>query len=92
LIIDELVQTKEAKPLPIELEDLQHVEFEPVNNHLTHGSIIRIDVHAHYYHDVPVEDNNATICNDQNDTFCGTLIDIYILEVYNLKGYMYSQP
>jgi hypothetical protein len=90
LIIDELVQTKEPKPLPIELEDLQHVEFESVNNYLTHGSITRIDVHVHYYHDVPIEDNNVTVCNDENDTFCETLIDIYILEVYNLKGYMYS--
>jgi hypothetical protein len=39
LVTNELVQTKELKPLPIELEDLQHVEFEPVNNHLTPSSI-----------------------------------------------------
>jgi hypothetical protein len=92
LITDELVQTKEPKPLPVGLEDLQHVEFEPVNNYLTHGSIIKTNVLVHYYHDVPIEDNNAIVRNDQNDTFSETLIDIYILKVYNPKGYMYSQP
>jgi len=54
LVTNEHVQTKEPKPLPIELEDLQHVEFELVNNHLTHGSIKGNDVHVHYYHDVHV--------------------------------------
>ncbi len=89
MITNELVQTKELEPLLVELEDLQHVEFEPVNNYLTHGNIIGIDVHVRYYHDVRVEDNNVNICNDQNKTFSETLIDIYILEVYNLKGFVY---
>jgi hypothetical protein len=35
LTIDELVQTKKLEPLHVEHEDLQHVEFELVNNHLT---------------------------------------------------------
>ncbi len=52
LAIDEHVQTKELKPLLVKPKDLQHVEFEPVNNHLTPNSIKRIDVHVHYYHDV----------------------------------------
>jgi hypothetical protein len=51
---NEHVQTKELEPLPIELEDLQLVEFELVNNHLTLGSIKRTYVHVHYYHDVHV--------------------------------------
>jgi hypothetical protein len=47
-------RTKEPESLPIELEHLQPIEFEPVNNHWTHGSIKRIDVSVHYYHDVHV--------------------------------------
>ncbi len=39
LVIDEHVQTKEHESLPIEHENLQPIEFEPVNNHLTHGNI-----------------------------------------------------
>jgi len=74
LIIDEFVQTKEPKPLPIELEDFQHVEFESINNYLTHGSIIKIDVHAHYYHDVHVEDNNVIVYNDQMTHFVRHLL------------------
>jgi len=92
LITDDLVQTKEPKPLLVELEDLQHVEFELVDNYLTHGSIIEIDVHVHYYHDAPVDDNNVIVHNDQNDTFNETLIDVYYLKVYKPEGYVYSQP
>jgi hypothetical protein len=69
LVTNEPIQTKEPKPLPIELEDLQLVEFEPVNNHLTHGSIKGTYVYVHYYHDVHVQDSNVTIHNDQNDAF-----------------------
>ncbi len=39
-----------------------------------------------------VEDNNATIYNDQNDAFNEAFINIYILEVCNPKGHVYSQP
>ncbi len=85
LVIDEPVQIEEHAPLPTELKDFQLVEFELVNNHLTHGTIKRIDVHVHYYHDVHVEDNNVTICNDQNDAFSGTFIDVNVLKVCNLK-------
>jgi len=53
LVTNEPIQTKEPKPLPIELEDLQPIKFEPVNNHLTHGSIKRTYVH--------VQNNNVTI-------------------------------
>ncbi len=92
MITNDLVQTKEPEPLLVELEDLPHVEFELINNYLTHGSIIKIDLHVHYYHDVPVDDNNVIIDNDQNETFNETLIDVYILKVYYPEGYVYSQP
>ncbi len=90
LAIDEPVQTRELEPLHVELENLQHVEFELVNNHLTPSSIKRIDVHVHYYHDVFIQDNNETVSNDRNDMFNKALIDVYILGVFNLKGYIHS--
>jgi hypothetical protein len=37
LVIDEAIQIEELEPLPIELEDLQLVEFESINNYLTHA-------------------------------------------------------
>ncbi len=52
LITYEPIQTKKLEPLLLEPEDLQHVEFEPINNHLTHGNIKRTNVFIHYYHDV----------------------------------------
>jgi hypothetical protein len=61
LVTNEPIQTKEPKPLPIELEYLQSIKFELVNNHLTHGSIKQTYVHVHYYHDVHVQNNNVTI-------------------------------
>jgi hypothetical protein len=45
---------------------------------------------VHYYHDVLVEDNNATIYNGQNDAFSDVLVDLHIFEVYNLKDHVYS--
>ncbi len=59
---------------------------------MTHGSIKRIDVPIHYYHNMHVRDNNAAICNDQSDAFSEALINVYSLEVYNPKGHIYSQP
>ncbi len=91
MVIDEFVQIDEHEPLPIEFEDFQPIGFEPVNNYLTHGTI-GINVFAHYYHDVHVEDNNVNVHNDQDDAYSETLIDVYILEVYNPKGHVYSQP
>jgi hypothetical protein len=95
LVSDESIQTKEPALLLVESKYLQHVEFEPVNNPLTNGNIIGIDVPICYYHDVHVEDNNVIIRNDQNDAFSGTLIGVYNLkvynpEVYNPKGHVYS--
>jgi hypothetical protein len=52
LVTYEPVQTKKLESLHVELEDHQHVEFEPVNNHLTHDNIKRTNVLVHYYHDV----------------------------------------
>jgi hypothetical protein len=84
LVINEPIQGKEFEPLPVELEDLQNLEFESINNPLTHGNIKGKDVH--------VQDNDVIVCNDQNDAFSATFINVYILEVYNLKVYVYSQP
>ncbi len=50
----EPVQTREFEPLLVEPKNLQLVEFEPVKNHLTPGSIKKTNVHVHYYHDVHV--------------------------------------
>ncbi len=36
--------------------------------------------------------NNAIVHNDQNDAFSEALIDVYIVEVSNSKGRIYSQP
>jgi hypothetical protein len=65
LVIDELVHIEEVEPLHVEPEDLQLVGFERVNNYLTHGNIIGTHVPIHYYHDMLVEYNNVTICNDK---------------------------
>jgi hypothetical protein len=64
LVTNELVQARELIPLPVELEDFQHVEFEPISSHLTHGSIKGTYVHVHHYHNFPVQDNNITMSND----------------------------
>jgi hypothetical protein len=52
---------------------------------LTHGSIIRVDVHVNYHGDVLVQFNGVLVCNDQNDIFVAEPINIYTLEVYTLK-------
>jgi hypothetical protein len=90
LAIDEPVQTREPEPLRVEPEDLQHVKFELLNNHLTLSSIKGTNVRVHYYHDVFIQDNNVAINNDQNDMFNKALIDVYILGVFNLKGCIHS--
>ncbi len=87
LVTDEPIQTKELEPLHVE-----PVEFELVNNALTHNSIKRTYVPIHYYHDVLIQDNDAIVYNDQNDAFSEALINVYILEVYNRKDRVYSQP
>jgi hypothetical protein len=40
LVTDKIVQAKELESLPIENENFEFVEFEPINNYLTHGNII----------------------------------------------------
>ncbi len=74
LATNEHVETREPEPLLVEHEDLQLVEFELVNNHLTPSNIKGINVLVHYYHDVLVQDNNATVSNDQNDMFIKHLL------------------
>ncbi len=92
LVIDEHVQTKELEPLPIENANSRFVEFEPVNNYLTHGYIIGIDVPIHYHNGVPIEFNYLPDCNDQNNTFSKGPINICTLEVYNPINRIYSLP
>jgi hypothetical protein len=78
LVTNEPIQTKEPKPLPIRNANFELVEFELVNNYLTHGSVIETYV--------PVEFNYVPNCNDKNNSFNEKLIDIYTLKVYNLKS------
>jgi hypothetical protein len=72
------------------LLNFQRIEFEQINNLLAHGTIKRTNVLVYYYCDVPIEENNATIINYQINTFKKAFINIYILEIYNLKGHVYS--
>jgi hypothetical protein len=37
-----------------------------------------------------VQDNNAVVSNDQNDTFSKALINVYILGVCNLERHVYN--
>jgi hypothetical protein len=90
LINDELVQTKKPIPLLVELEDFQHVGFELVNNHLTHGNIKITYVLVHHYHNFHVQNNNVVVSDDANDMFGKTLIHVYLLGVFNPKGYFHS--
>jgi hypothetical protein len=52
MVMDELVQTRELEPLPIELEKNQPIEFELVYNYLTPDNIERTYVLIHHYHNV----------------------------------------
>jgi hypothetical protein len=89
LVTDELVQTKEHVPLLVELEDFQPVGFKLVSNHLTPGIIKITDVLGHHYDNLPIWDNNVVV---SNDVFKKAPIDVYLLGVSKLKGYVYSQP
>jgi hypothetical protein len=90
LVIDEPIQTKELKPLPIENANFEHVEFELLNNYLKHVNIIGTYVLVHYRNHVLIEFNYVLNCNDQNDSFSENLIDICTLGVYNPKSHVYS--
>jgi hypothetical protein len=70
LVTNELVQTRELEPLPIEPKEFQHVKFELVCNYLTLSNIKRTYVH--------VQDNDVTSNYDQNDMFRMSLIDVYL--------------
>ncbi len=90
LFINKPIQTKELEPLPIKLEIFQLIEFELINNLLAHGNIKGTNVLVQYRCDAPIEENNATIINYQSNTFNKAFNNVYILEVYNLKGHIYS--
>jgi hypothetical protein len=92
LVIDKPIQAGKHVPLLVELEDFQLVEFEPVSNHLTLGSIKSTNVHVHHYHNLLIQDNNVTMNNDPNDVYGKALIDVYLLGVFNPKGCVHSQP
>jgi hypothetical protein len=64
LVTNEHVQIEEPKPFLVENANFEFIEFEPINNYLTQGSIIRIDVHVQYNNDVFVEFNCVPNCND----------------------------
>jgi len=90
LVIDKPIQAKEPIPLPIEPEDFQPIEFEPISNHSTHGKIKVIDVLVHHYHNLHVQDNNVEVNNDPNDVFGKAIIDVYLLGFSNPKGCVHS--
>jgi hypothetical protein len=48
LVVDEPVQIEEPEPLFVKNENFEPIKFKPVNNYLTHSSIIKTDVHVHY--------------------------------------------
>ncbi len=77
LIIDEHVQITKLEPLPIENENYKIVEFEQVNNYLTHGNIFGTYVFVHYHANVFVGFNYVHVHNDQNKAFSENPIDIY---------------
>jgi hypothetical protein len=54
LVINKPIQAKKLVPLPVELEDFQFIEFEPVNNHSTLGSIKTTNVLVHHYYNLPI--------------------------------------
>jgi hypothetical protein len=64
LIIDEHVQITKLETLIVENDNSKLVEFEPINNYLTHGSIFGTYVLVHYHDDVPIEFNYVPIRND----------------------------
>jgi len=92
LVVDEHVQIKELEPLLVENANFEPIKFELVNNYSTYGNITGTNVPIHYYDNVLVELNYILVCNDQNDTFNEKPIDIYILEVWNLKNCIHFQP
>jgi len=92
LVVDEHVQIKELEPLLVENANFEPIKFESVNNYSTYGSITGTNVPIHYYDNVLVELNYIPVRNDQNDAFNEKPIDIYILEVWNLKIHIHFQP
>ncbi len=90
MVTNELVQTNRPKTLPIENENYELVEFELANNYLTRDNIIGTYVLIHYHEDVPIEFNYVLDCDDQNDAFSEISINIYTLDVHNLKSRIYS--
>ncbi len=85
LVTDKIVQAKELESLPIENENFEFVEFEPINNYLTHGNIIWTNVLIHYHNNVLIKFNYVFDCNDQNNAINEKPIDVCTLEVYNPK-------
>jgi hypothetical protein len=92
LIIDEHFRAKEPIPLLVEPKDFQPIGFEPISNHLTPNNIKTTCVFVHHYHNLPIQDNNVIVSNDPTDMFRKSLIDVYLLGVFKLKGYVHSKP
>ncbi len=81
LVIDEPIQIEIFEPLFLENENFKPIEFEPINDTLTHGNVTKIDVH--------VQSNDVLVHNYQNNIFVEECINIYTLKVYNLKRCVY---
>jgi hypothetical protein len=73
LVINKPIKTKGPKPLPLENANFEPIEFESINNYLTHGNIIGTNVYVH----VPIEFNYVPSCNDQNNAFNKGPINVY---------------
>jgi hypothetical protein len=63
LVTNEHVQTNLNHYMLI-MEKCEPIEFEPINNYLTHGNIIGTNVPIHYHKDVHVEFNYVLNYND----------------------------
>ncbi len=89
LATNEPIQIEIPKPPPVKNEDFEPIDFELVNNNLTLDNVAGVDVPLHYHGDVLVQSNDVLVCNDQNDIFAEERINVYTLEVYNLKSHVY---
>jgi hypothetical protein len=92
LVIDELVHAKEHVPLPVELENLQPIEFEPISNHLRPNNIKTTNMPIHHYHNLLVHGNTVVVSIDQNNLLGKAFINVYLLRISNPKSCVNSPP
>lgn len=88
--MDDPIQTKEREPLLVEPKDFQPVEFKPINNHLV---VLKEQTYLFIIIMMCILRSIMQLfAMIKNDAFSEALIDVYILEIYNPKGHIYSQP